>query len=429
MQTSSNASRLSPWLPLNLPIQADITWSSRVILLLGITALLFFRAPHEFVSPQLWGEDGPIFLAQARTHGIASIAIPHAGYLHVLPRMLALTATLFPLEYVPRLYFLFAVSAVLLVCCFLSFIPWLPPQLKIAFPLTVVLTPHYGEVFFTLTNIHWIVALLFPFLALGVPIRSTSHLTRLSILIVVLALSDPFILFFYPLFFIRRLAHRGSERGEGVFFLVATFCACLQAGVLLAAPRGAAKTFDTDLWHWLEALLLRPVAGLFLGKEVALLGYTSTPVFILIGLALGLFLCTVLYSIITTTPQNRRILLFFFSVSAIAFTAAFLRSYDRPLVFAPFYGADRYYYIPYAFMIFGVLWFTHTVSGWRKRLGFAACFLILMSSVSVFQLPRRLDSHWTDHIKQLREQGHVRIPINPPGWSVDLYETPTSPDD
>lgn len=393
------------------------------MLLLFITVILFFRAPYEFISPQLWGEDGPIFLSQARSEGFASLTTPYVGYLHTMPRMLALVTNLFPLEYVPRIYFVFSFLAVLLVCFYLSTISWLPPRLKIAFPLAIVLAPHYGEVFFTLTNIHWLTSILIPMIAIGIPIRSTPHLIRTVCLLFLIGLSDPFILFFYPLFLIRLIAQRGSGHEHKILCLAATTCACLQMAVFLSSPQGTTKVLDTHFWHWAEALLLRPVAGFFLGKDIAMLGYTSTPVFIILSIVLAVFLCVTLYAIMTTELCNRRITLLLFYVAATALCVSFARAYDKPLALAPFYGADRYFYIPYVFMCFAFLWFSHTAKGIRNQVGIAVCVLTLLSSASVFHFPRKTDFHWQEHIKQLHNQDHVRIPINPEGWFVDLYRS------
>ena len=59
--------------------------------MLAATAL-FLRKPNTFYNPQFWAEDLPVFCLQQREHGWTSILTPHAGYLHLIPRLTAIIA-------------------------------------------------------------------------------------------------------------------------------------------------------------------------------------------------------------------------------------------------------------------------------------------------------------------------------------------------
>src|SRR3954469_13020568 len=51
--------------------------------------ILFARRPDMVLNPQFWAEDGPVFFAQARIHGIAALVEPYAGYFHTVLRLVA----------------------------------------------------------------------------------------------------------------------------------------------------------------------------------------------------------------------------------------------------------------------------------------------------------------------------------------------------
>ena len=51
-----------------------------------VLVVLIFRRFDGFVNPQLWAEDGTVFLQQYTDIGAKSIITPYAGYLHTIPR-------------------------------------------------------------------------------------------------------------------------------------------------------------------------------------------------------------------------------------------------------------------------------------------------------------------------------------------------------
>src|SRR5688572_304731 len=56
-------------------------------------ALLALRKPWALHTPQLWAEDGSIFLTQDEQMGIRAWWLPYNGYLHLLPRLIAWIAS------------------------------------------------------------------------------------------------------------------------------------------------------------------------------------------------------------------------------------------------------------------------------------------------------------------------------------------------
>ncbi|MBL8936530.1 MAG: hypothetical protein JNM69_18375 [Archangium sp.] len=85
----------------------------------ALTATLCFRGWPRLEQPSLWAEDGLIFLYDAVSMGWASLVEPYAGYVHLLPRLLALVFSHWlPLSIYPHAVYL---SSVVLFAAILTF--------------------------------------------------------------------------------------------------------------------------------------------------------------------------------------------------------------------------------------------------------------------------------------------------------------------
>src|SRR6185295_14775755 len=62
-----------------------LTWW--VVAVLAVA--LGLRHPSALHTPQLWAEDGSVFLAYNDLFGLKAFTIPYAGYLHTIPHLVA----------------------------------------------------------------------------------------------------------------------------------------------------------------------------------------------------------------------------------------------------------------------------------------------------------------------------------------------------
>ena len=85
------------------PPVATRTWWWVPVLAAG-ALLTGWRSWSRLTDPSLWGEDGYVFLKGAREHGAASVLDRYAGYLHLVPRLVALAGRPLPLTWQPGLY-------------------------------------------------------------------------------------------------------------------------------------------------------------------------------------------------------------------------------------------------------------------------------------------------------------------------------------
>ena len=79
-----------------------------VLGVLGSAGLLFSRGPGHLLHPELWAEDGVVWLHRAYSAGWHCLTIPCAGYLQTLSRLGALLAVALPLTQAPLIFALIA---------------------------------------------------------------------------------------------------------------------------------------------------------------------------------------------------------------------------------------------------------------------------------------------------------------------------------
>lgn len=131
-----------------------------VAAVLALTGAQIFYQTGAASYRTIWAEDGEVFYDDALRHGLGSLARPYSGYLQIVPRMLALPATWFP---VGRIAIYLAVAAA--ACCSLVALSlyWLTDQAiasrRLRAVLVIVVALHPVLVFenlATITNVIWV---------------------------------------------------------------------------------------------------------------------------------------------------------------------------------------------------------------------------------------------------------------------------------
>jgi hypothetical protein len=190
------------------------------------TLLLVARKPWALTTPQLWAEDGAVHLAQNDEQGAHAFFAPYRGYLHLLPRLIAWVASqLADVVYWPAIYntaaFLVAIALFARLASRRFDLPGKP-----CLVLSFVLAAHTGEVWFNITNLHWLTSF---FLLLQTLIaRPTTPAQRVGDLAIlgVIGLTGPFVVVFLPLFAWRWWRERHGD--NLAVLLTAAACAAIQ---------------------------------------------------------------------------------------------------------------------------------------------------------------------------------------------------------
>jgi hypothetical protein len=164
--------------------------------------LLFSREPSRLLHPQLWAEDGVLWLQGGYISGFSCLTAPVAGYLQTLSRLTGLVAAQLPMTLTPLLFagvsFLFQLLPVLLLLSSRGR-RWLP---SLTFRLLMVLyyigEPNSSEVYVNLTNAMWHLALV-AFLLVVMPKPASRIGLAVDIALLLLSgVSGPLVLFLAP---------------------------------------------------------------------------------------------------------------------------------------------------------------------------------------------------------------------------------------
>jgi hypothetical protein len=99
----------SPLSTLDVPSSPRPPWWQSVPGQMALSAgafllVLFARRPETFLNPQLWAEDGFIFLVQADEFGARALTFSWAGYHHFLLRLIAVVSSPLNAQLVPAAY-------------------------------------------------------------------------------------------------------------------------------------------------------------------------------------------------------------------------------------------------------------------------------------------------------------------------------------
>ena len=395
------------------------------IIFFGVV-IVFIHACRNFslvIQPVLWAEDGIVFLKNAYELGTHSLLLPYAGYLHLVPRTVALFSTFLPLQYVPLA---FVSSALLVHFCvalhlFGSRIP-LKVSSKILFGLASALVPHSGEVFLNLTNVQW-------FLALGciLLILSDPPLTKLQgffdfLFITFAAFTGPFMAIFVPTYFLKIVFFKSKSKSEltrfsFVFFLCvlhALFTNYNRAQIVLPFQ------FQPDIWskllqtYWMSWMY----PGWVFGGPWGVLFWQS------VAFTFAFFFAVHLLLNDPATRKNTFVILFCSGSILTAVLWTSMRGANFEII-NPFGFGGRYFFIPYVCMAWmGILLFES--SAVRSIKVSSAYFLVaaLCSSLHTFERNfGKIPKDFKIQVEEFKKKGTLTFEISPPGWGFELAES------
>lgn len=94
-----------------------------VLLFFFLVVILLLRKPDILTNPQLYAEDGSVFLRDQLVFPMTAVFFPYNGQFHLLPRILALFESFFPMLAVPLLCSIVSVF-IHSLCLSIFFLPW-----------------------------------------------------------------------------------------------------------------------------------------------------------------------------------------------------------------------------------------------------------------------------------------------------------------
>jgi hypothetical protein len=382
-----------------------------LITLVLMVIILFCRRPDAFLNPQFWAEDGTMFFKECIEHGFKSITIPYAGYLHLVPRLIACVASLFPFSMTPTIYNFFALVAILLVGgAFFSSRCFIP--LKPLLALSMVLVPHHGEVFMTITNIQWYLCFLLLILLCKEPPAKFYQYFLDYLIIILCGLTGPFIFFLLPVF-IAKCFTRNSLHNYGMW-LTALLCTFIQGWYIFKMGENRSCEVSSNINAWINLLGIRLFGQLFLGEHIS---------DVVSPMILAVFAMMVPIVLICLAGSKKQFyltgLFLIFGIAIVLSTLYRFRGFPEKLAYSTIDG-ERYFYIPYVMVMWSLVINLNSPNLIKWRIVFGLLLLILVSSSSYFKSHAFVDYHWKEYSKKIENGANIRIPINPPGWFIDL---------
>ncbi len=383
------------------------------------------RKPWALLTPQLYAEDGSIFLVQQDLFGARALLEPYMGYLHTLPRLIAsLAANLTDPAWWPAVYngsaYALTVALFFRIASSRLAVPG-KPALLLAFTLIA----HTGEVTINVTNVQWIAAfflILQPLLA-----APTSALDRATDLVVtaVVGLTGPFSIILLPVFawsYVRERRGSGLQLSSFNFQLLAlaSACAAIQAWFLLhQSADPSAASAPLRIFPLLSVLGSRLLVWSFFGPAAVAL----VPDYARIVLAVTFLSALAVWALRPHALRPARLtILLTFAVLLIACLARVRPdTWERDDLF----NGDRYFYLPRLLLVWLlILEFTTP----RRAIAWTARTLVLVGftvHLHMFVSPAPPNYHWADHCEPLRLGTPANIKTLPEGWWIEYPGRPT----
>jgi hypothetical protein len=408
-------SHLFPW-----SARREVAWPLRPVLAwcqgpraawLGVIALaMFLRKPHALTVPQLYAEDGSIFLAFNDLNGLHALIEPYMGYLHLLPRLIAWgVARTFDPAWWPAFYNAAAFAGWLFVLgrMFSRRLDWPgKPWLALAF----LIGPQTGEVLSNITNLQWCTALLL--VQQAVIARPVTWGERVGDLVIVLlvGLTGPFVIALAPLLIWRWWRDRRTDNALGM--VVALACAAVQAWfVLRTGPKFTFPPFNLGSFAVIvgQHLLGWSALGDAWARQwprwvVGACGLVPTAVLLLAAFRPG--------------PWRR-----YRAPVAVAcllmLAAVVYRSRPDTWNFDNLWFGDRYFYVPRVLLFWLLVWeFRAAVAtfAWLARGLYATCAVVHLHG---YVLPAPLNYHWSTQVEPIRRGVPANMPTLPEGWTLE----------
>jgi hypothetical protein len=325
-------------------------WVQALVAVAVGTLVTLGRRPGAVTGAALWAEDGRVFLVQALERGVGAVNDSYAGYLHVVPRLIAMGASWLPFGWTPTVYALGA-AVVTSACCALVLsdrMAWLMPSWFARAGTFVLLLclPRVDEIHATLTNSIWWcgIALLLLILCED-PTRPVGRVAEL-VAVIVLVLSGANGMLLAPFVVLRWWRTRSLHSG----LVIAAWWASagVQAWVLAHADRslgdGLPNAFVAAHWGVERAFGPFVLGAPFIDEPAHLIsGYP--------GLALAVIaVLGLVAAVVIITGQRPTTSILVFGVAAIGVAAGF-RTLGPSARLLP----ARYTAVPAAALLIGIV--------------------------------------------------------------------------
>lgn len=415
-----------------LGAKAEGSWGTRiglqVFIFFAAAAMVVWRRPDAVLNPQFFAEDGAVWFPDAYNLGLHCLALPEAGYLHTLTRLVALLTLLFPFTAAPLVMNLCAIAVqVLPINLFLSGrFSSIPIGTRLFGAFLYVALPNSYEINANITTIQWHLALLSCLVLFAEPVESLGWRIFDVITLVLISVDGPMGILLLPV-----AIAMWWKRHDG---WARTLCFALIPGAIVqvttimtsnaqrvAAPNGA------NLTRFIHIIARQIFLSSLLGVKTEFHIFMRVPFAFEVLITIA-GLSAVLYAV-WQGPFELKLFILFVSVvfaAALAKPLATLVGLQWEVLGLPG-AANRYFFLPTIAFLVVLLWTATDSSIARRPIVRATAVLILLLLATGIRLDWRhspfVDLHFRTYARTFETAApgtHITIPINPAGWSMEL---------
>lgn len=399
--------------------------------LLGSVLLASWHGLSAF-GTSIWAEDGSIFLEQAATGSfLRNLVEPYAGYMHLVPRVIAEPVAMLP----PRWWAWSLALAALAVRGVAGPILWYAlagpvrsRALRLV-PVVAVYTLPIGslEVYDSIANLHWFA------IAAGVVAAGWRPVSRRGLVVQVASvccaiLSDPLALVVLPVIAMRIWMRR--SRAEATLAVSTAAASLIQVAVVLSTTRqhGDLASFGEVLRGYVLRVLYSLPTGVTLGQR-----FIVSPMAIAVLSVLVLWLLTPALLRVASTPAvgwlSAAASVLVFAICAVLAGPGLTPQHEV----ANLNAASRYSVVGQMLLLVAIVVSLDRVRDLRRSVRVAwlapAAGLVIVYLVGFWNdyssPPFRSVPTWTDElvvVEQECDQGAASIPadIEPASWTIDV---------
>jgi hypothetical protein len=406
-----------------------------VIIVLMAFLILFSRRPDALLNAQFWAEDGKYWYPDAYNLGLHSLVMPAAGYLHVMPRLVALFTLLFPFAIAPLVMNLCGiVFQILPVNLFLSSrFSSIPLETRVFSSLLYLAMPNSFEIHANTTNIQWHLALIGCMVLLSQPQNPRTLRSNIFdfVVLILTSLDSPLGILLIPIAAAVWWMRKDEWPKWPILALIpgsaVQILMMLLSGSRQPAPNGA------------NIIRLTSILGgqVFLSSILGLKTFISffhinhlRHLFVIEAIAMVLGLAIVFYGFRFAPRELKLFLLFAVLVLVSALRSPHVDMHGTftqwDLMLIPGIG-NRYYFFPTLAFLGTLLWMLNSSSSKSRTPRYVAAAVLLLLPIGIF----RDYQYWS--FKDMRFQEfaaaferaapgtHFEAPINPGfDWTIEI---------
>jgi len=385
------------------------------------------------VNPQLWAEDGAIWLSTIYNQGFwTGILSPQNGYYQSISRCSYGLGLLFGLQYAPLVA---NVIAIAIRCSLAAFwvskrFDFIDMKYRVLLTFYFLLMPNLAEGYVNITNAHWYLSLYLLSVLLANPASSFGGKFHDMLVLLLSALSGPFVIFITPCLAIKRYYERGGIlaglKKVNLFDIVMVLCFCVQFIAILTTSAGTRSPapLGASIFGLFEILQNRVFLASFFDLSLILSwkpGHVAIIIFVLSNLAAILYFAFV---------GNWRVKIsILFPVLMLSFALAKPMISDTQPQWPPMIntaGGERYFYLPNIFYFSFLLLIVSHLRNFKKTENFiflSVAVIFLYICPKYFFIYPHANLHYKEQIirfEQLPSGEKMDIAITPPGWYMRL---------